>query len=383
MPDIPFTYGTVVRRTNFVNRKEDIQRLQQNFRSGTNTILISPRRWGKSSLVHRATSLLTSREKQYQACFLDLYSVRSEEEFYRALAEAVINSTNNKLQEALAAIKNTFGALVPKLSVSTDPGSEISVSMDWKEIVKKPGAILNLAEHIATKKKIRLLVCLDEFQNIGSFTNSLDFQKKLRAHWQHHRRVSYCLYGSRRHMMIELFSDASMPFYKFGDLFFLDKIKTRDWSSYIQREFSKTNKSISADVASTIADSADNHSYYVQQLAQLCWLRTKKKCDYQIVERALEALILQLSLIFQQLTDTLSNRQVNLLHALVNGEENLSSIKNINKYRLGTSGTVSKSKKALEEKQILDLVGDELTFNDPIYFLWLKSKYFKSKPIDD
>ena len=373
---IPFSYGKIVESTAFVNRSEDILHLENNFKSLNNTILISPRRWGKSSLVKKVALKVTSKKKNYKICFLDLYKIRSEEDFYKSFAETVINSTNTKLDETIKNIKLFFTAFIPKISINPDPQSEISLSMDWKAIVKNPDQILNLPEYIAKKKKIKIIVCLDEFQNIMTFKNPDAFQKKLRASWQHHSNVSYCIYGSKRNMMLQLFSDASMPFYKFGDLMFLSKISTKHWSNYIVRQFKKTGKTITHADASYLVGLVQNHSYYVQQLAQKTWLITNKDCSQEVINQATNSLLSQMALLFQQITDTLSNKQINFLKAHIAGANPLSSKENIIKYDLGTSSTVVRSKNALEDKGILDLFGNEIHFNDPVYELWLNRFYF-------
>ena len=113
-----------------------------------------------------------------------------------------------------------FKQVIPKFSFGIDPQNDFSIGFDWDEIKKNASEILNLPEVISQSKNIELVICLDEFQNIAHFKNPLAFQKKLRSHWQHHQEVSYCLYGSKRNMMTELFENKSMPFYKFGDIIF-------------------------------------------------------------------------------------------------------------------------------------------------------------------
>ena len=373
---IPFTYGKVAEGQAFINRTEEMTRLQNNLLSQTNTILISPRRWGKSSLVKKATAKIDRHHKNFKTCHLDLYNVRSEVEFYQLYAEAVINRTNSKIQDSIQLVKSFFKNIIPKISIAPDAQSEISLSMDWQSIAKNPREILNLSEFLAKKKKINLAICIDEFQNISSFDDPIGFQKSLRSVWQHHQRVAYCLYGSKRHMMMELFSSSQMPFYKFGDLIFLQKISPNHWIKYIQTQFTKSKKSISEQQAMTIVSLVDGHSYYIQQLAQMVWLRTKSKCTHAIIQDSILSLQMGMSLLFQQLTDALSNKQINFLQAVIQQGHNLSAKTTLRKFNLGTSATVNKSKKALEEKEVIDLLGREITFNDPIYRLWLTNFYF-------
>jgi uncharacterized protein len=250
--------------------------------------------------------------------------------------------------------------------------------VSWKEVKKEPDDILNLAEKISTENNIKFVICIDEFQNISEFENPLDIQKKMRSHWQKHRNVSYCLYGSKRHMLMDVFTSPSMPFYKFGDIIFLGKISLNDWIPFIQKRFTDSGKKIGHNEAGLIAGLTDCHPYYVQQLAQQSWLRTESVCTLQIIEEAFHDLVLQLSMLFQNLTDGLNRTQLGLLKALTDNINQLSSQSTILDYQLGTSANVVKIKKTLISKEIIDFQGTEISFLDPLYKSWLKEYYFKS-----
>ena len=212
---------------------------------------------------------------------------------------------------------------------------------------------------------------------MSEFDNPLDFQKKLRSHWQLHQNVTYCLYGSKRHMLMEVFSSPSMPFYKFGDIIFLEKIKEEEWIKFITDRFADTGKSISEDDAKSIARLCENHPYYVQQLSQQVWLRKGSTHDQNIVIQAFEDLVMQLSMLFQILTDDLTMRQLNLLSAILKEEDKLTSQQVLLDYNLGTSANVIKIKKTLHDKEIIDTIGKKISFNDPLYRYWLKNYFFK------
>ncbi len=373
---IPFTFGSIILESDFVNRQTDIAQLQQAFLAGVNTIIISPRRWGKSSLVERVTSSLKNHKKLI-ICKLDLFNIRSEEEFFTALANEVLRATASKWDDFIALAKLFLTQLMPQISLGTDNETSLKFGVSWKELQRNADDILNLAEKIAQKKGIRIVICIDEFQNIASFTDSLGFQKKLRANFQRHQSVSYCFYGSKRSMLMDVFTNVSMPFYKFGTLIFLEKIKTDEWTPFITKRFAETGKSITSEQAQKIVELVENHSYYVQQLAQIVWLRTVKKCDNTIVEQAHEALIQQLGLLFVTLTESLSNTQLNYLKALLSGEKQLTSKTVLQAYNLGTSANAVRLKRTLVQNDILDDVGGELSFQDPLYKSWLKKYFFK------
>ncbi|MCX6351822.1 MAG: ATPase, partial [Bacteroidetes bacterium] len=253
---------------------------------------------------------------------------------------------------------------------------DFSLGLYWKEIKKHPEDILNLAEKIAESNGKKWVICMDEFQNIADFHQPLAFQKRLRAAWQKQKHISYCLYGSKRHMMMEVFASPSMPFYKFGEILFLEKIKEEDWVKFITKRFADTRKKISVENAALIAQLMENHPYYVQQLAQQCWLRSNRTCNTNIVYQAHDSIAMQLSLLFQSLTDNLSNTQLNFLKAMLEGVEKFSSKDAIHTYRFGTSANVLRIRDALLNKEVIDRVADKYYFIDPVYKYWLKNYYF-------
>lgn len=376
--EAPFVFGKLATNQNFTNRDRERQQLIRNFNSLTSIVLISPRRWGKSSLVQVAASEAMATNKELRFCFLDVFSVRTEEQFYQHLAVEVLKASSSKMETLLTNASKFLGRFLPKLSFSPDSQNAVSLSLDWKEVMKQPDDILNMAENLAIEKGWKMIICIDEFQNISGFENPLAFQKKLRSQWQKHQHVAYCLYGSKRHMLMDVFTKSSMPFYKFGDLMFLEKIKRTDWIPFICKRFEETQKQIDENNAARIADLAECHPYYVQQLAQQCWLRTADVCSEEIVSEAHEGIVAQLSLLFQSKTDELTNPQLNFLKALIDGVEKFSSKETLDEYKIGTSANVVRVKKALENKEIIDILGSKISLLDPMYKSWLKTYYFKN-----
>ena len=340
--ETPFIFGKIATNKNFTDREKETANLVQNFMSLINTIIISPRRWGKSSLVNKAAKLAMAQESNLRICHIDLFNVRSEEHFYSLLAQKVIAATSTK----------------------------------WEEAKHNPDEVLDLAEKIAKKKGLKIVICVDEFQNITEFSDPDYFQKKLRSHWQLHQNVAYCLYGSKRHMMMEVFTNSSKPFYKFGNLMFLNKIETPCLVEFFKSRFADTGKSIDDEASHLIAKLVDNHPYYAQQLAQLSWLRTKNVCTVDIVYEAHTALVEQLSLLFVTITETLTTQQLNYLKALIAGEKAISSTAVMHRYQISSTTSISRSKAALIKNDILDNKGGEISFQDPIYAYWLKTEYF-------
>ncbi len=374
--ETPFIFGKIATDKNFTDRETETSCLIQNFTSLINTIIISPRRWGKSSLVNKAAKLAMEQESKLRVCNIDLFNVRNEEHFYSLLAQKVIAATSSKWEEAVESAKSFFSHLVPKISIGTDPGNEVSIDFDRDTVKHIPDEVLDLAERIAKKKNLKIVICIDEFQNISEFTDPDYFQKKLRSHWQQHQNVAYCLYGSKRHMMMEAFTNSSKPFYKFGNLMFLDKIGTQYLMEFISRRFADTGKEIADEASRLIVELVDNHPYYAQQLAQQSWLRSKDVCTVDIVHEAHTALVEQLSLLFVTITETLTTQQLNYLKALIAEEKAISSTEVMYRYHISSTTSIARSKAALIKNDILDNKAGKISFQDPIYAYWLKTEYF-------
>lgn len=375
--ETPFVFGKIATEKNFTDREQETAYLVKHFTSLINTIIISPRRWGKSSLVNKAAELAMEQDRDLRICRIDLFNVRNEEHFYSLLAQNVIAATSSRWEEAIENARNFFSRLVPKISIGSDPANEISIDFDWDEVKRNPDEVLDLAEKIARDKGLKIVVCVDEFQNIAEFTDPDYFQKRLRSHWQQHQHVAYCLYGSKRHMMLEVFTNSSKPFYKFGNLIFLNKIETSHLVEFFQSRFADTNKRITEEASTLIAALTDNHPYYAQQLAQLSWLRAEDVCTAEIVREAHAGLVEQLSLLFVTITETLTTQQLNYLRALLAGEKSISSTEVMHRYRISSPTSIARSKAALVKNDILDNQAGRYSFQDPIYAYWLKTQYFE------
>lgn len=368
-----FEFGKVIPDSSFIDREVERRRLAANIESAVNTILISPRRWGKTSLIAQVAR--ENKNEKTVFCFLDLFNIRTEEEFYQKLATQLIKSTSNKWEEWVETGRKLIKSLIPRFSFGDDPVHDFSISFDIVALKQSAEEILNLSEKIAREKGIRLLVCIDEFQNISFFDEPLAFQKQLRSYWQHHQQACYIIYGSKKHMMAEIFQSPKMPFYRFGDLMMLQKIEKEYWIPFIIEGFKNTGKEIKAEVAASIPEMMENHPYYVQFLSYQCWILTDSECDSQTIELACAELLNQQTILYQHEVDNLTNFQLNYLKANANGEKQMNAASVVKKYNLGTPGNIKKMQGALENKEIIDVAGKKVEISDPLFRLWIQ-KYF-------
>ena len=373
--EIPFVYGKIVADNDFTDREIEIERLVANFLSQTNTAIISPRRWGKSSLVNKAINLVSESDDSIWFVKMNAFKCETPQDFYELYAKRVVEGISSSTERLLSNAKEFLSRLLPKLSVSDPAGQyELSFGVDF---TNNPigEEILDLPQQIATRRGKKVIVCIDEFQQIGEFARTDSFQKILRSHWQEHKDVAYILYGSKKHMMLNIFGEYESPFYKFGDMMFLPKISTENWVSYLKSRFEETGKSIPDPVASHLVSLVENHSYYVQQLAQYAWLRTRNVCSEEIVDDAFAAMLDSLNLQFVNLMDSLTEKQRSFLCAVSDGIRNLSSIETLSKYKLGTSGNIRIIKGALKKRDLIEETGQRVEIQDPVLKQWIQRVY--------
>ena len=368
----PFIFGKTVSGEAFTDRENDTAKLVSNLQYGINTFIISPRRWGKTSLVKKAKALAENEE--LKIVYLDVQQCRSEEEFCERFASSVLTQTSSKMDEWLDNAKTFLSRFSFGMNVSPDPMSEMSIKIQLSSKERPLEDLLQLPEKIAKRKKIHIVVCIDEFQQIGNFADTVKFQTQLRSVWQHHELTSYCLFGSRKHMMETLFDDDSKPFYKFGDIIYLQRIPVEYWVKYITGKFNLANKAISKKQATWIVEQVDGNSSYVQQLSWYVFQRTQNKVDETILAEALQELVDQCRELFEAKTENLTSYQMNFLKAVADGiHGGFSTAEIIQSYRLGSSANVSVVKKALIDKDLIIIENKRVILTDPVMGLWLKT----------
>ena len=371
-----FVYGIAVTDYNFTGRIEETRRLKANFEGGVNSILISPRRWGKTSLVDHVCQQLASSD--VITVRLDIFGCKSEYEFYNALAVAVLKQTASKIQLWMDEARSFLARLTPKIGIPVDPMSEISVSLGITPETHSPEEILNVVEIIAQKKKRHVVVCIDEFQQIGEFENTKEVQARLRSVWQHHHYTSYCLYGSKRHMMSDIFLNRSMPFYQFGDLLWLQKIPTNDWIDYIISHFEAAGKHISEQMVARICETVDNYPSYVRHLSSilLTLLPQGGTVTEDMMPQAVAELISTNEALYMQQIEPLSSYQMNMLRAIVSGVHSGFNERRVrSQFDLGAPSNIVRLRKALIERDLIYSELRQLNVTDPVFALWFRKRF--------
>lgn len=371
----PFQFGTLATDENFIDRQEDRAMLKQMLSSRINVMLISPRRWGKSSLVGKAMTELCNEDKNVRVCYIDAFCIRSEAEFYRTFASRVIACASSMMERWIEDAKHFLTGVIPQIKINDQINDFLAFDVKYVPQERDKMTILQLPETLAKDKGIKIIVCIDEFQQLATLPEYADMEGKMRSVWQQQQHASYCLYGSKRNMMLKIFNNANSPFYRFGQVVFMQKIGREHWIPFIQRSFEKTGKHISDSMAERICDTVSCHSWYIQQLCYFIWSYTIKDVTEEVFTTGLKQVMNINTPMFQNDTENLSSTQIEMLKAVCHGEQHFTSQAAKTLYNLGNPNTIIKNKLALQNKDIIEKEGKGFSFVDPIYRLWFKQEY--------
>ena len=366
-----FVYGMSVEGENFTDRVKETKRLKMDLENGINVILVSPRRIGKSSIVRKVMKEMT--DTKIKMVYMDIYDCRSEYDFYNRFASELLKQTASKAEQVIENIKRFLVRLTPKIAFSPEPMSEFSLSLGITPQNYQPEEILQLPEMIGQAQGVHVVVCIDEFQQIGEMPDTLTIQKRLRGIWQHQRNVSYCLFGSKKHLMTKLFQNRKMPFYQFGEMMFLDKIPTADWVPFICSRFERQGKQISEELANRICETVEGNSSYVQQLAWNVLAETEQTTTEEDFCRGVDSLLAQCSALFEEQLKGLTGYQLNFIRALCDGvNSDFGSKAILETYNLGSKSNISRIKSALQDKEMIDFDKYTVYLEDPVFKIWHK-----------
>lgn len=367
----PFVFGVPADNVHFIGRESEIERLSANMRYGVNTVLMSPRRLGKTSLVNKVAGSF-SNDKERIIIRMDIFACRSEYDFYNVFSSELLRQTASKIDEWKKLAKGFIERLTPKISVNPDHTAEYSVSLGITPKTHTPDEVLSLPQTIAERKKCDIVICIDEFQQIGEFPDFLSVQKKLRTVWQGQKNVSYCLYGSKMHMMMKLFQKKSYPFYRFGEILNLKPIPLETWIPYIKSRFDTFGKGISDSMIERICQTVEYQASYVQQLAYSILLLTDRDATETVFNAGVNDLISQNSGTFLEQTQSLTSYQLNFLRAVIDGvSQGFGESAVREQYNLGSPSNIARLKQALIDKELIEQTETGIIIGDPVLRLWL------------
>jgi hypothetical protein len=378
-PRNPFIYGEVVPAGAFVDREEELARLSDDLRTGQKIFLISPRRYGKSSLIRQALAAVERQGGLAIEITVSIYSsyVAFLEGFARAVAAA-----DQSPERAGGWLRSVMQAR-SEVRYEADRPARFAVSFPavrtGREISRLAEEVFALPAKLAERRGRRVAIALDEFQAIAGF-NGGSVEHGLRAAIQQQGRVGYVFAGSEPSLM-ERMLGPKRPFYKAGPVMRLQKIPADVFAASIERRFAKTGLPCEPGLGASIVELAGNLPYDVQRLAHETWDDARgsgrRRVGLEDLHGTLRRLLAEQDTMFEVVWQRLTLPQRAALRAVVieEGRELLGADVRA-RHRLGGASTVQASLAALVRDDVVAKEGGRYVVVDSLLREWVARRTY-------
>ena len=375
--DNPFIYRAYQSKELFCDRQKELQKLIENALSGADTTLIAQRRIGKTGLIYRLFDEIKTEGIPLTPIYIDIFATRSLEDLVKVLSEAILSEFPEQ-----TSIGKRFSQFIRSLRpmISYDPltsAPQLQLTMQTQQ--EKEQTLGQLLTFLDTQDT-HVLLAIDEFQQIRNYPEN-NVEALLRTHVQRLNNVTLLFCGSKRHLMLDIFSSERNPFYRSTEFLALDKIPADAYAEFIQQKFRQADIDIDTEAVSYILDWTRRHTYFTQRLCHTVFNMAEKSVDVDFVKQAAAGILQSDTIVFNQYQQILTAGQWDFLIAVAKEGEarQITSQKFLQKYKLGNASSVNRMVKSLIEK---DLLNEDTENGKPVYSLndvflsrWLASKY--------
>jgi hypothetical protein len=378
----PFRYGDVAVGSFFVDRADELRELETDIRSGQNVLLLSPRRFGKTSLVVEAMRLL--REQGVLVAYVDLLRATTKAELASFLATALYQGLVSPVEQTFHRIAEFFGDLPirPSITLSPNPDGTVTPSIEFGPGTPERTAeatldqLLNLPAEIAAKRQRRVALVIDEFQSILELDAALP--RRLRATFQFQAEVAHVYLGSKQHLLRRVFTDANAPLYNSAKVLLLGTIPTDRFAQFIQDRFAATKHALAPAAVEYLLSVTGGHPHDTQKLAYFVWNLAQasgRPVEIADVELALRQVLTTDTARYTELWESLTPNQRRVLQAVAHqgATEDIRSQRFREAHGLASYRSVDYALDALVERSLIERL-DPQHFSVPDVFLarWLR-----------
>jgi hypothetical protein len=381
MPN-PFVYGEVVPSGAFVDRETELDRLINDLDECQKVFLISPRRYGKSSLIRQALAAVSRHGALTVDITVSSYSsyISFLEGYTRALA--TVETRWERARNWLLSVISSTRPEVRYEPEESGPGRltvAFPLVQSERDLNRVANDVFSLPGRLATDRKRSVVVALDEFQAIDGF-NGGSVEHALRAAVQQQRNVGYVFAGSEPSLMEKMIGP-KRPFYKAGPVMRLDKIPPDVFATFIESRFARTGMRAEAGLGAAIVELAGNLPYDVQRLAHETWDDIKsaggRRASVEHLHATLARLLSEQETLFEAVWQRLTLAQRGALRAVVLQEgRELLSADTRTRHRLGGASSVQQSLVALAKQDVVVKEGSKYVVVDSLFREWVARRTF-------
>jgi len=359
MKSNPFKFGSIVDDPYFTDRREEMTRVKSVLNSANHLTIISPRRYGKSSLIMKVASQL-----KRPLIAIDLQLVTSPSDLAAQLLKRIYRAY--PFEKIRQFVKNF--RIIPTISISPVTNQVEIAFRPEDDHLPMLEDVLELLEKLGTEKR-KLLVIFDEFQEIKRIDPNL--MRQLRSIMQHHKNINYVFLGSQESLIREIFEKKKSPFYHFGMILPLGKIPEAEFMAYLAERMTPVTAN-ATEIARQIISFTGCHPFYTQQMAFMVWeIFQDEKFSGDPVSTATQQLIAMHDMDYERWWIALNKTDKKLLIGLSLSDASPMSEAFYRKHGIGASSTAFSSLKRLMEGGYISKTGNTYELDDPFFRQWL------------
>lgn len=380
MRNNPFYLTSQIPDEYFCDREAETDRLVRYVVNGNNVVLISPRRMGKSGLIHHC---FNQREikADYKCLYLDILQSSSLKEFVFLLGKAVYDHIVPKTQKWISKFFQTLKSLNGKFSIDAAtgmPGFNVLLGE-----INYPDLTLDEIFKFLQGYNMPCLIAIDEFQQITKYPEK-NVEAILRSHIQRQNNCRFIFSGSERHLMEEMFHSYGRPFYQSACILNLGAIEKTKYVDFAVNLFKKYGRKFERESIERVYEIFSGYTFYMQKTLNEAFSLQKEvgSGDLSLIKRALKEILETNSYFYRNLLSNISERQKDLLYSIaIEGEaESITSSEFIKRYNLTSASSVQSATKQLLDKDLISKIDGKYFLTDKFFSLWISQTY-GSKPL--
>lgn len=371
----PFPKSSYISKEYFCNREYEVKQLLAHIANGNNITLVAPRRMGKTGLILRTFEELRDQER-FPSVYVDILPTRSLSDFIKMLSEAILAQFSEKTSFG-EKFWNFIKGLRPLIGFDNITGAP-QVLIQYQHEQQKEQTLHSLLDFI--EEHAPIVIAIDEFQQISEYPEK-NVEALLRSRIQFMKKTRFIFSGSKRSVMLDMFSNVKRPFYASTNFMNLDKIEQDEYAAFITHLFTTNKFKIKKDVVKFILEWTETYTYYTQSLCNKVYALGKKHITLEVVKQACTELLSENETQYLQIKRLLTDAQWNYLIAIAKeyAVEKITAQKFLLKHKIGTAANSSRLSKSLCEKELIleqtTRKGNSFRIYDVFFAHWLREVY--------
>ena len=371
----PFIVTGKIAPEYFCDRVQESARLVKSMTNGNNLVIISPRRMGKTGLIHFCYDK-PEISKEYYTFFIDILHTSSLREFTYLLGKEIYDSLLPRSRKMVKLFLQTLKSISGKFGF--EPGLNLPVFNIELGDIEQPECTLDEIFYYLNQADKRCIVAIDEFQQIAKYPEK-NIEALLRTYIQQQANSNFIFAGSERHMMQEMFLSSARPFYQSASLMDLKAIPSEIYVDFVISHFKKRRKHIEESSVEKVYNLFKGHTYYMQKTFNEAFADTPEggECTLDVIRTAIDAIIASNDTIFREILSNIPEKQKILLYAIAReGEaERITSSDFIKRHSLVSASSVQSAVKKLLEKDLITESNKVFSVTDKLFAMWMNQMY--------